>query len=644
MKRKVYLSMHSRQEAREIFFARFGARLTQTEKILSRDAMGRVIAEPVFARFSSPAFHSAAMDGLAVRAEDTFGASDDNPLMLDIASSQAVLINTGHPLPDNKNAVVMIEDVILSEDEKTALLRTPVYPWQHVRKMGEDIVATELLFPAGHIIVPADTAALLTAGCLSVTVYKKPLLTIIPTGSELVELEGDEPLQEGKTIESNSAVLAGMAQNAGAEVRVAEIVKDEYEEIKKALLAAVSSAADMVVINAGSSAGSADYTFQIIEELGEVMVHGVTIMPGKPTILGVVGDKPVIGIPGYPVSAIMAFEQFGLPLLASMQGTEMEGRQQVKALLAKDIPSKGGIEEFRRMITARVGNGFVTVPLKKGAGAITTLTRANSLLRISSSSEGEKAGTQVGVELLKPASELEKTVLATGSHDLSLDVMHGFLKKSRPSFNLASTHVGSLGGLMAIRDNFAHIAGTHLLDVETGEYNLSYVQKYLPERQVVLLTLVHREQGLIVRKGNPKNIKGIADIEREDITYINRQAGSGTRVLFDFELEKHGLNPDNIAGYNYEEYTHMAVAVAVLSGKADAGLGIMAAARALNMDFIPITEERYDLLIPQEFMELPMIKKVTNIIVSADFKQMVENMGGYSTKGSGSMVLLGTAL
>jgi putative molybdopterin biosynthesis protein len=641
MQRKIYLDMHSREEAQQVFWSRFAACSTGEETIASRLAIGRVTSGPITARFSSPSFHSAAMDGLAVRAEDTFAATDEAPLTLRLDTGEAVMINTGYPLPPDKNAVIMIENVLLSEDGKEAGIRAPVYPWQHVRKVGEDIVATELLFPTGHQLGPPDIGALITGGCATVRVRKRPKVVIIPTGSELVALEDyPEAVPAGKTVESNAAVLAGLAARAGADVEITPIISDEFDSIKNHLITVLASKADLVIINAGSSAGSADYTVQIIEQLGQVLVHGITIMPGKPTILGAIADKPVVGVPGYPVSAIIAMEQLVVPLLARMQGVYVAPPATIKAILAKDLPSRSGIEEFRRMIVGRIGAHFVAVPLKQGAGAITTLTRANGILRIAAASEGEMHGREVTIELLVPQPQVERTLLCTGSHDLCLDVLGDLLRKQDPAYPLASTHVGSLGGIMALKQGMCHLAGSHLLDPKDGSYNTSYIRKHLAGRDIRIVTLVHREQGFIVARGNPKNITGVRDLYGAGIRFINRQAGSGTRVLLDYELSRNDLDPDGIDGYQQDEYTHMAVAVAVLSGKVDAGLGIKSAANALGLDFVPLVEERYDLLFPGEVFDTPMIQAVLSVIDTPRFKQTVEGMGGYSTRETGRPVAL----
>lgn len=639
MNRRIYLSMQPREDARRIFWSHFEHLRTGEETIPTRRARGRVSAVPIFARFSSPSFHFAAMDGLAVRAEDTFGASDDAPMTLDIHSGQAVMINTGHPLPDTANAVIMIEHALVSEDGTRVVIRAPVYPWQNVRKVGEDIVASELLFPSEHLFRAPDIAALITGGQGTVRVYKRPKVAIIPTGSELVMLQDDmTEIPAGKTLESNSAALAALAEEAGAEATVSPVVRDDYETIKSHLLDVLTAGADVVVINAGSSSGSADYTVRIIEEVGEVFVHGVTMMPGKPTILGAAQGRPVIGIPGYPVSAILAMEQFVMPLLARMQGLRPEAGPIVDAVLAKDLPSRSGLEEFRRVIVGRIGANFVAVPLKKGAGAITTLTRANGMLVIDAASEGEKQGRRVNIELLAPRDQVERTILCTGSHDPCLDVLNDFLCRIRPAHPLASTHVGSLGGIFALKSGMCHMAGSHLLEPDDGTYNVATIRRYLPGRDIRVVTFMHREQGFFVPRGNPRGIRGVHDLIGTGARFVNRQAGSGTRVLFDYELSRHDLDPDDISGYTYDEYTHMAVAAAVLSGKADTGLGVRSAARALGLDFVPLAEERYDLLIPGELFDTPMIQRVLDVITSTRLMRAVEERGGYSTRETGRLV------
>ena len=630
--------MMTLREARRVFLERFRPEdLLSTETISSRSAAGRVLAGPVEARISSPGFHSAAMDGYGVRAADTFGASDQSPVTLR-AGSDAWPVNTGHPMPENCDAVIMIEDVFEAEPGLLEI-RKPVFPWQNVRKVGEDIVATELLFPTNHLLLSYDVAALETSGIRSVTVWERPRVTIIPTGSELVapaDLK-DGKVPAGKTVESNSPMLASMAEQAGAKVEVTDIVPDDIDAIKQALLNAVSNGSHVTVILAGSSAGTADYTVSIIEELGELLVHGIAIMPGKPTALGVIDGMPIVGNPGYPVSSAISFEQFVLPLLAKLQHRSLAPRPTVTAFAGRNMPSRAGIREFRRMIVGNVGGRNIASPLRKGAGSITTLTRANAMLEIPENTEGIEEGKEISIDLLRPDEDISKTLLCVGSHDLALDIIKDFLQRANPAYFLYSTHVGSLGGLMAIRKGLAHLAGTHLLDPETGEYNTPYIRRYLPDTPVKLITLVHRQQGFIVPKGNPKGIQDVRDLTRDDVMFVNRQKGAGTRVLLDFYLEKAGISPGQVQGYGNEEYTHMAVAVDVLSGKADAGLGILAAARALDLDFVPLAEERYDLLFRQDSLEHPGIQSLLETIKSRTFCDRVEGMGGYSTRETGKV-------
>ena len=639
MKRQVYLSMKPLQEAKELFFSRFGRdKRTDMETISIEDALGRIIVEPVFAKRSCPSFHSAAMDGIAVRAEETYGTTEKYPRTLKVGRD-AVWINTGQPLPESFNAVIMVEK-IHQLDKNHLEIRSSAYPWQHVRKVGEDIVATQLLLAQNHRIRPFDVGALVGAGVFSIKVWQKPRVAIIPTGTELIhyrDVEEKDTLKQNKIIEYNSLVLAGLVRECNGIPIVYGIVPDVEENIREAVKKAIESEAHVVIINAGSSAGSKDFTASIINEMGEVLVHGVGMMPGKPTILGIVKDKPVVGNPGYAVSSTLSFEQFVKPLLYRLQGQQPPKPDTVKVQPSRDIPSKLGVEEFLRVNIGKVGPKFVATPLPRAAGSITTLTRAEGIIRIPALSEGISQNEEIEAELLVEEEDLLNTVVIIGSHDINIDILADEIRRQGHNIRISSGNVGSLGGLIALKKGSCHMAGSHLLDTETGQYNISYIKRYLKGVRISLFHLVLRDQGLIVAKGNPKGIKGIEDLAGSDIVFVNRQAGSGTRVLFDYNLGQLGIEPKAIKGYDHDEFTHMAVAVDVLSGAADCGMGIFAAARALDLDFVPMVREQYDLVIPSAMVEQPNIKVVLDTIRSRHFRERVAALGGYDPSKSGEL-------
>jgi putative molybdopterin biosynthesis protein len=412
-------------------------------------------------------------------------------------------------------------------------------------------------------------------------------------------------------------------------------VLDQEEDIKYALEKAVDSDAHLVIINAGSSAGSKDYTANTIGEMGEVLIHGVAMMPGKPTILGAIKNKPVIGNPGYTVSATLSFQQFVRPLLHHLQGCKVPKVGTIKVRPTRDIPSKLGIEEFVRANIGQVGGKTVATPLPRAAGSITTLTRAEGIVRIPALSEGVSQDEEIEAELLVDEEEILNTVVIVGSHDVTIDIIGDEIRRRGHNVRVSSGNVGSLGGILALRKGACHMAGSHLLDTESDQYNISYIQKYLKGVKASVFHLVMRDQGLIIPAGNPKGIKGLEDLTREDITLINRQAGSGTRVLFDYKLGQLGIEPDAIKGYGHDEFTHMAVAVDVLSGAADCGMGIFAAAKALHLDFIPMEREQYDLIMPSAIVNDPNIQVVFEIIQSNTFRERVTALGGYDPSKSG---------
>ncbi|MFZ0545193.1 MAG: molybdopterin biosynthesis protein, partial [Candidatus Promineifilaceae bacterium] len=608
MKRKIYLEDIPLEEAWATFTAELqSADLWQPlspETIPISQANGRVTAQAVWAKISAPHYHASAMDGYAVRAKDTNGATETSPLRLTLvpadeqepkADSPAAAVNTGHPLPIWANAVIMIEQTQPIEGPQgleAIEIRAAVPPWHHVRPMGEDMVATELVLPANHRLRPVDLGALAGSGHVTVSVYRRPRVAIIPTGSELVTLEtAAQTISPGQIIEYNSLVLAAQVEEWGGQPTRWSIIPDQFDAIQTAVQQAAQDH-DLVLVNAGSSAGSEDYTAHVVQTLGKLLVHGVAVRPGHPVILGMIDQKgrstPIIGVPGYPVSAAMTGELFVAPLLSHWHGQPPEQPLTITAVSTRKINSPTGDDDYVRVAVGKVGERIMATPLNRGAGVISSLVRADGLVKIPRFSEGVNAGAKVTVQLYRRPSEIERTIVVIGSHDLTIDLLAQFLAASGEGLRLTSANVGSLGGLLALRRGEAHLAGSHLMDAETGIYNESYIRRYLPDQPVMLVTLAGREQGWIVPPGNPKAISGWEDAARPDITLVNRQRGAGTRVLLDYQLAQRTIDPTTINGYQREEYTHLAVAAAIASGTADTGLGIRAAARALNLDFVPL--------------------------------------------------------
>ncbi|MFI7452368.1 molybdopterin biosynthesis protein [Nonomuraea sp. NPDC049714] len=596
-------------------------------------AVGRVTAEPVWALRSSPAFDSAAMDGIAVRAADTVGAAETSPVLL--AAGDFDVVDTGDPLPDGYDAVVMREHVHRTPDGE-AELRAAVPPYQHVRSIGEDISAGELLLPEGHRLRPVDVAACAAAGAAELGVRRAPRVVIVPTGDEIRPIGAE--LAPGDILDTNSMMLAAQAREAGCEARVTEIVPDDPEAIAATLREATRDA-DLVLLIAGSSAGRDDYTARVVAEAGVVAVHGVAVRPGHPVVLGAVAATPVIGVPGYPVSAALTFDIFAAPMLAELEGAAPRERPSATAHLARKLPSAIGMDDWVRVRLGRVEDRLVATPLPRGAGVLTSLVRADGLLVVPSGVEGHHAGEEVRVELLRGLSEIGRTIVAIGSHDLVLDLAASALRAADPLITLASSNVGSLGGLVALRDGLCHLAGSHLLDPATGEYTLPYVDRLLgADADIAVVRLVHRDQGLLVAPGNPLDLAGIKDLTRPDLRYVNRQRGAGTRALLDHELAGLGIDPSEIAGYSREEHTHLAVAAAVAAGRADTGLGILAAARAFGLDFVPVAQEPYDLVMRTGALSEESLAPLWALLERPDFRAEVEALGGYSCAETGRRI------
>lgn len=609
-----YLQLKSLSEGLRLLHTRFPNE-AGIEEVPVQDSIGRVTAHAVHAPLSFPAGHLSAMDGLAVKAEDTHGATDQSPVLI----TDYIRVNTGNLIPSEYDAVIMIEDT--EEADDGFLIRMSAYPWQHIRPVGEDIALGEMVLPSGHTIRSGDIGAMAAYGITRVDVLSLRV-ALIPTGSEIVPL-GTSP-KPGQVIESNMLMAAAEIRESGAMVTLFPVVPDEPDIIRKAITEAVASH-DLVLISAGSSKGTKDYTSRIISELGTVFVHGLAIKPGKPVIFGEISGKPVIGMPGYPVACHTILREIIRPLL-SWYGLHIEEPQIIEARLAGPLYSDIGIDEFVLVTIGKIKDSWVALPLSRGSGIQMSLVRSNGYITIPASSEGFEPGSLVSVRVTTPIAEAERTILITGSHDPVIDHLSDHLRSS--GIFPASVHVGSMGGLMALKRGDCHLAPMHLLS-EDGDYNRAFLKRYMPGEELVLICVAEREQGIVSRDG----------LDFDAISthrFVNRQKGSGTRMLFDYMLKERGISSDSVQGYNREVTTHLAVCLAVMSGDGDLGMAVHSAAKAYNLPFIPIGTERYELAMRKETFESDSrVQSVVSLIQSDEFKSLLSRLGGYRTNETG---------
>lgn len=628
-----YLSNVALEEAVEGFLSVLEERgmTPATETVPVGEALGRVTAEPLYAVISAPHYHACAMDGIALAANVTFGASATTPVI--VQPDDYVVVDTGDPLPDGCDAVVMIEDVVFSEGNTMedlgscpVTLFASVAPWGNVRQIGEDICAGEMLLTSNVRVQPAAMGAMLAAGVQTVNVIAKPRVGIIPTGDEVVPPSADP--QPGDVMEFNSTIFSGMVRQWGGEPVVYPIVKDKPELVRDALKLAVDEC-DIVLLNAGSSAGRDDYSSRAVADVGELLYHGIAIKPGKPAILGCAGPKAIIGVPGYPVSGIIVVESLLKPIIERLSGCSADHAETVEATLARPCTSSLKYEEFVRVRLGVVGDRVVATPLSRGAGVVTSFVKADGILTVPQNSEGYEAGEKVRVRLLRPYAEIERSLVVIGSHDPLIDEVAQLMHAKWPELSVASTHVGSMGAIVASKRGENHCGGIHLLDEATGEYNEAYLEKHFPKGGVRQVECVYRSQGLMVAPGNPLGITSLADLAQEGRSYVNRQKGSGTRILADFICKRDGIDTTAIYGYDHEEFTHTAVAALVEAGSADAGMGIYSAAKMYGLGFVPVCEEQYDLLVPDYAWDTPMVRALIETLKSDAFRQRMEELGGY---------------
>ena len=621
-------------DARAAFVSATGdARNERTEECDLAAALDRVTARAHFARLSSPHYHACAMDGIAVLAAGTVGARETAPRELRVGT-EAIWVDTGDPLPRDMDAVIMAEQV--DDRGEWVAIRASVAPFEHVRPIGEDIIASEAVVARGRRLAPADLGALASAGITRVDVIARPRVAIVTTGDELVDPSTEHPAR-GAIVDSNGVLLAACVRQYGAEPVTFERVPDRVEELTAVVREALSRC-DVVVVNAGSSAGSDDYTARVFQSLGRVLVHGVAIRPGHPVVLGIANGEPpipLLGIPGYPVSAAICADLFLRPLVERLGGRDAPDAFELDARLTRKVFSPLGEDEYVRAVAARVDGQLVVTPLRRGAGVITSLARANVMLTIPRLSEGIAEGTRVRLRALRPLAAIERTLLAVGSHDVAIDLLAGEL--AAHDIELVSANVGSIAGLVALASGAAHVAGTHVLDAATGTYNERALARYGPPESVALVRFAEREQGLIVARGNPLGLTSFADVAERRARYINRQRDAGTRLLLDDLLARAGIAISAILGYERIEFSHLAVAALVAEGSADCGLGIRAAAIALGCDFVSLAFEPYDLAVRERDLVDPRIARLIETIASPQLRAQIERLGGYDTQHAGSV-------
>ena len=606
----------------------------RTEIIPVCEACGRVTAHAVYAHICAPHYAASAMDGVAVHAIDTFGATETTPVNL--KPSQYIVLDTGDPIPEGCDAVIMVEDIV-KQDDGSITIHAAAAPWQHIRQIGEDICAGEMILPSHMAISPSAIGAMLAGGVLEIEVLRKPVVGIIPTGDEIIPPCTDP--KPGDILEFNGSIFSAMVKTWGADAVVYPIVPDRFDEIK-AMTAKAAEECDMVLLNAGSSAGREDYSARVIRELGEVLYHGIAMKPGKPAILGCKGAVPILGVPGYPVSGIIVIEELLKPLIEDWLKTTAQPPQYVTATLTRPVVSGLKYEEFVRVRMGYVGERLMASPLSRGSGVVSSFMKADGILEVPQGLEGYEAGSEVSVRLLSREDKLKNTLVVIGSHDPLLDEVADMMHVANNHVYMSSAHVGSMGGIMAIRRGEAHAAGCHLLDTATGQYNLSFMKKYFPHGDVKLIRCVGRQQGMMVAKGNPLGIGAFADIARPGLRYVNRQKGSGTRILTDYLMKQNDLDPAAIYGYDREELTHTSVAAQIASGSADAGMGIYSAAKLYDLDFIPICIEEYDLIIPDHAWDTPVVRQLIDTLKSDAFRDKLLAMGGYTVEHAGEIIPL----
>lgn len=627
MRQRQFLEVMGRDEAERVWHAALDLARLSPETVSLGEALGRVLAEDVFAEVDVPGFDRSNMDGFAVRAEDTFGATETEPVRLrcnaesiatgvapkqEVAPGTATSIATGGMLPRGADAVVPVEDTDLDDEGRTVIVRRATAPGGAVSFAGTDMGRGETVLFSGTRLTSRDTGVLAAIGRDRVVVVRRPRVAILSTGDEIVA--PGAPLAPGFVYDSNARILADAVREIGGEPLLAAAIRDDEVALRAGLEGALA-AADVVLLSGGTSKGEGDLCARVVGELAPgILVHGVALKPGKPICLAASGRRPVAILPGFPTSAVFTFHELVAPVIRRMAGLAAERRETREARLAvRTLSERGRLEYLLVGLVAQPDGGLAAYPMGKGSGSVTAFSRADGFVRIARNVEQVDAGARVDVTLVGRALEVADLVVI-GSHCTGLDLVASAL--AREGFRVKLLAVGSQGGLAAAARGECDAAPIHLLDPATGRYNEPFLSPGL-----VLVPGYLRMQGLVTRSGDTHSAADL--IADASLRMVNRNRGSGTRLLIDELLA--GRRP---SGYVYEPRSHHAVAAAIAQGRADWGVAIEPVARAAGLRFLPLREERYDFVVPESRLDRPAVAALRRLLApGSDVRRALEARG-----------------
>lgn len=626
-----FLDVVTRDEAERRFREHLSLAPLGRETVPLYAALGRVLADDAVAAIDVPGFDRSNVDGFAVQAADTWGAMEEQVRALalvgetlapgivpqrEVTPGCATAIATGGMLPRGADAVVMVEHTDL--DGGNVQVRRAATAGENVSYAGTDIARGETVLRAGQVLSSREIGVLAALGLAEVAVWRKPRVAIFSTGNEIVA--PGAPLPTGAVYDSNAAIIGAAVEELGGEpVRLGVIPDDE------ALLSAALArglACDAVVFSGGTSKGEGDLSYRVVAALGDpgVVAHGVALKPGKPVCLAVTGGKPVVILPGFPTSAVFTFHEFLAPVIRAFAGRPPQQHAHVAATLPMRVNSERGRTEYLLVGLVPTDDGVAAYPMGKGSGSVTTFSSADGFITIGQHTEIVDAGAPVQVQLLGQGLDAADLIFI-GSHCVGLDWLAGELM--RQGIRIKAMNVGSTGGLMAARRGECDVAGIHLMDPATGVYNRPLLTPGLE-----LVTGYGRMQGVVHRPGDTR-FEGLdaaaaiaAATAQPGCTMVNRNAGSGTRILIDRLLG--GSQPP---GYGVQTKSHNAVAVAVAQQRADWGLAIDTVARQYGLGFIPVQEERYDFVVPQARLGRAPVQAFIALLQSAAAREALGRLG-----------------